>query len=851
MTYKAATGTIQVSIQPDGLVCGANVKVGFDGTVQVIEGASDNANGTCNSVMFQCYGIVGKLGYGTGHLIVITERDLVTGIKSADARIWNIKGVTLVPLVYEQALEVGQRISGAENSSATETPQTTAGSSADPCPESVEPPLVEEPAQQLENNIGERSQWRRWFLNRTSPEPTPEPEAENCVSPSESSTHTSEKADSASPSLVAKMVAYINAVFSSGAFYYAENWDLTNYIQCQGQAMRPTFCYNYHMGKDFRGTCLELNIIQGYVGSASAWCQKEEFAFLGGGQDEVLGEGLAVRNTDLEGQGTTGQSQTEGEECESKTSTQSGGVNKIGDEVKFLLISRKSTKRAGVRYNRRGIDSRGYCANWAETEQSLVFENETSQVKSHPATEPQQVPYSYSTFLQVRGSMPIYFGQSPYKLRPTPRVLKTEKDTETAFGMHFDRLTRDFHEVVGINLVERPPSKEGAVGCMYADLAFNKGVYVEWFDFHEKCKGMQFAQVTQLFDTEVGAKLLQFGWTDPLMDRRQSGVFRLNCVDCLDRTNVVESIIARKVLELQMTDRKIKFSNKDQDNEFYTKHFRRLWADNGDAISRQYSSTNALKGDFTRTSKRQYKGILTDVYLTLSRYFHGMVSDFFAQTVIDYMLGNVTEAVFGEFEQHLVSRDPALNFDTVRRSTVDVASSIVLHEGEALVGETGGWWVQIPRILTTSGSKLKPRANKLMALVECIFLVTTSALYVCEFDLSAEKVTEFHRIPASSVIEVHQGAFFGKILSRASRDPALNRGFLIKYRLDADPETQATLAIRVPILQAAEYEQIAAAFSAVQGLNIEHKDIVTLAEATSETKLWGRLEYFVKKAVWA
>ena len=33
---------------------------------------------------------------------------------------------------------------------------------------------------------------------------------------------------------------------------------------------------------------------------------------------------------------------------------------------------------------------------------------------------------------------------------------------------------------------------------------------------------------------------------------RQSGVFRTNCMDCLDRTNVVQSLIARISLEAQL-----------------------------------------------------------------------------------------------------------------------------------------------------------------------------------------------------------------------------------------------------------------------------------------------------------
>lgn len=33
---------------------------------------------------------------------------------------------------------------------------------------------------------------------------------------------------------------------------------------------------------------------------------------------------------------------------------------------------------------------------------------------------------------------------------------------------------------------------------------------------------------------------------------QQEGVFRTNCIDCLDRTNVVQSLLARESLQLQL-----------------------------------------------------------------------------------------------------------------------------------------------------------------------------------------------------------------------------------------------------------------------------------------------------------
>ena len=41
------------------------------------------------------------------------------------------------------------------------------------------------------------------------------------------------------------------------------------------------------------------------------------------------------------------------------------------------------------------------------------------------------------------------------------------------------------------------------------------------------------------FDTEQASK--------PLC--RQEGVFRFNCMDCLDRTNVIQSVVAKEIIQ--------------------------------------------------------------------------------------------------------------------------------------------------------------------------------------------------------------------------------------------------------------------------------------------------------------
>ena len=149
----------------------------------------------------------------------------------------------------------------------------------------------------------------------------------------------------------------------------------------------------------------------------------------------------------------------------------------------------------------------------------------------------------------------------------------------------------------------------------------------EWFDFHSACKGMKFENVSRLMDT-LGDTLDDFGYTvevDGVQKTKQGGVLRTNCMDCLDRTNVVQNYIGKRALELQLKDEGIDLS---MQLEPTIQWFNILWADNGDAVSKQYASTAAMKGDFTRTRRRDYKGALTDMGLSISRFYSGYVAEF-------------------------------------------------------------------------------------------------------------------------------------------------------------------------------------------------------------------------------
>lgn len=78
--------------------------------------------------------------------------------------------------------------------------------------------------------------------------------------------------------------------------------------------------------------------------------------------------------------------------------------------------------------------------------------------------------------------------------------------------------------------------------------------------------------------------------------RKQTHVMRVNCMDCLDRTNVVQSVFAKRVLHEMLFEADIiGLKERLEIHGNLMRVFRNVWADNADAISVQYSGTPALK----------------------------------------------------------------------------------------------------------------------------------------------------------------------------------------------------------------------------------------------------------------
>ncbi|XP_072531970.1 phosphatidylinositol-3-phosphatase SAC1-A [Salminus brasiliensis] len=301
-----------------------------------------------------------------------------------------------------------------------------------------------------------------------------------------------------------------------------------------------------------------------------------------------------------------------------------------GKIFEWILISRRSCFRAGVRYYVRGIDSEGHAANFVETEQIVQYNN------------------SRASFVQTRGSMPFFWSQRPnLKYKPKPQISSTTNHLD-GFQRHFDSQVLIYGKQVILNLVNQKGSElplEQAFAKLVNSMENGMIKYIA-FDFHKECSKMRWHRLQILVDA-VAEMQDEFGYfmlnSEGRVVSEQSGTFRSNCMDCLDRTNVIQSLLARRSLQNQLQRLGVlHVGQKIEEQADFEKIYKNAWADNANACAKQYAGTGALKTDFTRTGKRTQWGLVMDGWNSMIRYYKNNFSDGFRQDSIDLFLGNYT-----------------------------------------------------------------------------------------------------------------------------------------------------------------------------------------------------------------
>ena len=350
------------------------------------------------------------------------------------------------------------------------------------------------------------------------------------------------------------------------------------------------------------------------------------------------------------------------------------------NDLHFILIGRKDDRRSGMRFLIRGADKSGMVANTVETEEILIYKDDEGNI-------------NICSFIELRGSIPLLWTQEP-NLQLNPKIIPYDdfRANCDVFKMHIEELFENYGSVCCVNLIDNKKDQK-IIGDYYNGIVQNykdankdkeKLLYFVWFDFHAECKKMKYENIKKLFKKQSFHECLNnYGFThlkfrkesleedyqenkidDFLIDKNlleiiqtQKGIFRSNCIDSLDRSNVVQSVIGRYFLFIILS--KIGFSNvKPSDDDVFRKFqgsfeskFKLLWADHGDGISLAYSGTGALKSDFVRTGKRTMIGNIIDGYLSSKRFYLNNFRDGYNQDCHDYFLGALNPKRI-EFKKH-------------------------------------------------------------------------------------------------------------------------------------------------------------------------------------------------------
>lgn len=229
----------------------------------------------------------------------------------------------------------------------------------------------------------------------------------------------------------------------------------------------------------------------------------------------------------------------------------------FGWSFEVVLIARRSRFYAGTRYRKRGLNVDGQVANEVETEQLLIEDCTRQLSQGH-----------VMSFVQIRGSVPLFWSQEATAINPKPPIVYPRCDpTLSATRLHFkDLLERYGTPQLVVNLMkarkvdsyEARLSKhfESAIERMNRELPSPVRMLYRPFDVKNHSRSSDvfvvFAKLAESVVSRVGFfHTGQPSYGEPR--RVQSGVVRTNCVDCLDRTNVLQFFVGLEVFKQQLS----------------------------------------------------------------------------------------------------------------------------------------------------------------------------------------------------------------------------------------------------------------------------------------------------------
>ncbi|KDQ17280.1 hypothetical protein BOTBODRAFT_105836 [Botryobasidium botryosum FD-172 SS1] len=346
----------------------------------------------------------------------------------------------------------------------------------------------------------------------------------------------------------------------------------------------------------------------------------------------------------------------------------------LGRVVFVTLIARRSRHFAGARYLKRGVNEEGDVANEVETEQIVSEALTTAFYAPPPRTFPSgtlpRVPNtSYTSYVQYRGSIPVYWTQDITSISPKPPIDLTIVDPfYTAASRHFDDLFKRYGvPIIILNLIKsREPQpreskllREYGICVEYLNQFLPEGkkmLYRAW-DMSRAYKEKKQDVISYLEDlAEESIQLTGFFHSGPepyshyLKSQSeglpyrgvmalQNGVTRTNCVDCLDRTNAAQFVFGKRALGHQLYALGIVDSPNLVFDSDAVDMLTQMYHDHGDTIALQYTGSALVNRVENYRRMPHWNSHSRDMIENIRRFYTNSLLDADKQTAINVFLG--------------------------------------------------------------------------------------------------------------------------------------------------------------------------------------------------------------------
>ncbi|XP_014252090.1 synaptojanin-1 [Cimex lectularius] len=336
---------------------------------------------------------------------------------------------------------------------------------------------------------------------------------------------------------------------------------------------------------------------------------------------------------------------------------------------KAVMISRLSSERTGTRFHVRGVNDEGHVANFVETEQAIIMED------------------CVASYVQTRGSVPLFWEQTGVQVgQHKVKMSRGPESSIHAFERHISSIKERYGHQTIVNLLGTShvgsKESEGMLSNLYVQaLKSTQHNDIEHivFDYHQECKGGNTKNLNKLkakLDTYLKAYSIFYSKGGQVM-QEQVGTIRTNCLDCLDRTNCVQTFIGLEMLgkQLEMLD----LIEKQQSVARFEEVFKQMWVYNGNEVSKIYAGTGAIQGgskfmDGARSAARTIQNNLLDTskqeaidFLLLGKALNSNLTDR-ARTLLDpsmiHLSTNILTDLCDKYEDYIKKRKLRIGIGT-------------------------------------------------------------------------------------------------------------------------------------------------------------------------------------------